>query len=154
MNLVEKLFKLFKEETEGEDLFSEEWFARVGEEDLYALIATMRATETIPYTLVNALESVLTHDSMGNEEERIQKVKNLLKALASGNIRNSRRLSIAPTGSISMLVDTSSGIEPNFAWSWTRRIMKTDGSGHELRQFCHKLLDEEQQEELQQTKKQ
>lgn len=150
-HLVEKLFKLFKEETEGEDLFSEEWFARVGEEDLYALIATMRATETIPYTLVNALESVLTHDSMGNEEERIQKVKNLLKALASGNIRNSRRLSIAPTGSISMLVDTSSGIEPNFAWSWTRRIMKTDGSGHELRQFCHKLLDEEQQEELQQT---
>ena len=46
-----------------------------------------------------------------------------------GKIRNSRRLSIAPTGSISMILDASSGIEPNFAWSWTRRIAKVDGTG-------------------------
>ncbi len=46
-----------------------------------------------------------------------------------------------------MLLDASSGIEPNFAWSWNRRIMKTDGSGFEDRDFWHKLLTPEQRAE-------
>jgi ribonucleoside-diphosphate reductase alpha chain len=66
-------------------------------------------------------------------------------------MRNSRRLSIAPTGSISMIMDTSSGIEPNFAWSWNRHISKVDGSGTEMREFWHKLLSEQQRLEYKET---
>jgi len=71
----------------------------------------------------------------------------VIEQLKAGNLRNSRRLSIAPTGSISMILDTSSGIEPNFAWSWNRRITKTDGTGFENREYWHKLLTQEQREE-------
>ncbi|MBQ3646094.1 MAG: ribonucleoside-diphosphate reductase, partial [Synergistaceae bacterium] len=39
------------------------------------------------------------------------------------------------------------GIEPNFAWSWNRRIMKTDGSGFENREYWHRLLTPEQKSE-------
>ena len=34
--------------------------------------------------------------------------------------RNSCRLTVAPTGTISMIADTSSGIEPTFALAWTK----------------------------------
>jgi len=39
-----------------------------------------------------------------------------------GGIRNSFLMSIAPTGSISMLVDTSSGLEPVFALVYEKRV--------------------------------
>jgi len=47
-----------------------------------------------------------------------------------------------------MLIDTSAGIEPNFAWSWTRRIARADGDGQETREFCHRLLSDAQVAEL------
>jgi ribonucleoside-diphosphate reductase alpha chain len=47
-----------------------------------------------------------------------------------------------------MIMDTSSGIEPNFAWTWTRHFAKVDGSGTEPREFWHKLLPPEQREEI------
>ncbi len=75
----------------------------------------------------------------------------ILPDIFGGNMRNSRRLSIAPTGSISMILDASSGIEPNFAWSWNRRVMKADGSGFENRDFWHKLLTPEQRKEYRAT---
>ena len=101
-----------------------------------ALIRHMREAKIIPATLVNTLEG---YDF---DEGRF-----ILENIFAGNMRNSRRLSIAPTGSISMILDASSGIEPNFAWSWNRRIMKTDGSGYEDRDFWHKLLTDEQRKE-------
>ena len=52
-----------------------------------------------------------------------------------------------------MILDASSGIEPNFAWSWNRRIAKVDGSGTEDRDFWHKLLTAEQREEYRATGK-
>lgn len=97
-----------------------------------ALLREMKSAGKIPATLVNTLE-----------EFNFEDAKFILSNLFRGNMRNSRRLSIAPTGSISMLLDASSGIEPNFAWSWNRRIMKTDGSGFEDREFWHKLLTPE-----------
>ncbi|MBR1485924.1 MAG: adenosylcobalamin-dependent ribonucleoside-diphosphate reductase, partial [Synergistaceae bacterium] len=104
--------------------------------EYYDLLARMMLEEKIPTTLINTLKDY-------DFEEGIFVLENLF----AGNLRNSRRLSIAPTGSISMLLDTSSGIEPNFAWSWNRRIMKTDGSGFEDRDFWHKLLTPEQRAE-------
>ena len=40
--------------------------------------------------------------------------------------RNSHLLSIAPTGSISIIGEASSGIEPNFGWVQTRRTAEND----------------------------
>lgn len=101
-----------------------------------AMLREMMDRKVIPATLVNTLAGF----SFGE-------VREILPDIFAGNMRNSRRLSIAPTGSISMILDASSGIEPNFAWSWNRRIMKTDGSGFEDRDFWHKLLSEEQRKE-------
>ena len=105
-----------------------------------ALLRAMKDDGKIPVTLVNTLEEFDFEDA-----------KFILSNLFRGNMRNSRRLSIAPTGSISMLLDASSGIEPNFAWSWNRRIMKTDGSGFEDREFWHKLLTPELRSEYRST---
>ena len=97
----------------------------------------MRDEKLIPNTLLNTLE-----EFKNNEE-----LEFILNNLYAGNLRNSRRLSIAPTGSISMILDASSGIEPNFAWSWSRKISKSDGSGFEDRDFWHKLIKDSQREE-------
>jgi|LSQX01.1.fsa_nt_gb ribonucleoside-diphosphate reductase alpha chain len=145
--LVEELFSRFAEE-QGEKLFPESWYGRLDRDGLRSLLEKMRSSSTIPYTLSNALEGFTTAQGLGSESERLDLAGNVLLAFAKGKVRNSRRLSVAPTGSISMLIDTSAGIEPNFAWSWTRRIAKADGEGQETREFCHKLLSPAQVEEL------
>ncbi len=108
--------------------------------EYHAMLKLMRTEGKIPVTLLNTLEDC------SFDEARF-----VLPNLFTGNMRNSRRLSIAPTGSISMLLDTSSGIEPNFAWSWNRRIIKTDGSGFEDREFWHKLLTDDMRAEYRST---
>lgn len=100
------------------------------------MLQDMRDRKIVPATLVNTLEGF-----------DFDEAKEILPDIFAGNMRNSRRLSIAPTGSISMILDASSGIEPNFAWSWNRRVMKTDGSGFENRDFWHKLLTPAQRSE-------
>lgn len=49
-----------------------------------------------------------------------------------GGLRNSRRLSIAPTGTISLLLNTSSGIEPNFSYEWTRQVTLSPNEKRQL----------------------
>jgi ribonucleoside-diphosphate reductase alpha chain len=107
----------------------------------------MRQSATIPHTLVNTLAEFRKPGRGYSFEE----AKAALHSLVHGQMRNSRRISIAPTGSISMILDASSGIEPNFAWSWGRRIAKADDSGTEEREFWHKLLSEEQRAEYRNT---
>ena len=120
-NLVKQLF-------EGEGL-------PISEAEFVNVLQKMRSGKKIPITLINTLE-----------EFGWQSASLILENLFAGNMRNSRRLSIAPTGSISMILDTSSGIEPNFAWSWNRRVAKNDGSGFEEREYWHRLLTPEMRE--------
>ena len=96
----------------------------------------VKKLQSYPPTLQNVLD-------FAYDEKAIEFIKNLRE----GNLRNSRRLTIAPTGSISMLLDTSSSIEPNFAWAWNRRVTKNDGTGFEEREYWHRLLSAEQREE-------
>ncbi len=56
----------------------------------------------------------------------------LYNAIAAHGIRNSLLTSIAPTGTISVFADNvSSGIEPVFAFSYTRKVLQPDGSRRE-----------------------
>ena len=149
--LVKELFTKFRSEAEISGglfnegiLFSEEWFKSLSSEEYDRLIDKMRISDTIPYTLVNTLAAFQKNYSTYS----FASVKKMLRSLVRGDVRNSRRLSIAPTGSISMLLDSSSGIEPNFAWTWTRHIAKTDGTGTEQLEFWHKLFPKELREEF------
>ncbi len=62
---------------------------------------------------------------------------NIRQAIGSGGLRNSHLTAIAPTGTISLLADNvSSGIEPVFDFSYSRRVLRLDGSYAE-----HQLVD-------------
>lgn len=134
----------------GDQLFCDEALEKLTTQSYDHLVRTMTERGQIPYTLCRTLESlpiVLSHMGCDVNEE----LRRVVSALFEGRMRNSRRLSIAPTGSISMLFDASAGIEPNFAWNWSRKVMRTDGDGFETREYFHPLIDEEGKDELRNT---
>ena len=80
------------------------------------------AKEKGPFPLFNKRRFLESHN-----------VKKLPKELKDGikgfGIRNALLTSIAPTGTISLLADnTSSGLEPVFAFKYNRKVLQPDGS--------------------------
>jgi ribonucleoside-diphosphate reductase alpha chain len=149
-HLLKELLESFREEFGDGNFLTREWIENMDDDMFKALLKKMRMSETIPYTLVNTLENTY-HNGSFFESSPLELLKTILLSLEAGQLRNSRRLSIAPTGSISMLLDSSPGIEPNFAWSWSRKIVSSSGKGYETRDFFHKLVSEEQKEEYRET---
>ena len=72
----------------------------------------------------------------------IQMDEDVKKAVNKFGIRNALLTSIAPTGTISLYAgNVSSGIEPVFAYSYTRKVLQNDGShvGEEVVDYAVKL---------------
>ncbi len=64
-------------------------------------------------------------------------------AIAAQGIRNALLTSIAPTGTISLFADNvSSGLEPVFSFSYTRRVLMPDGSRkeEEVSDYAYRLF--------------
>lgn len=65
------------------------------------------------------------------------------EAIAEHGIRNALLTSIAPTGTISLLADNvSSGLEPVFSFTYTRRILQNDGTRkeEEVSDYAYRLF--------------
>lgn len=67
-------------------------------------------------------------------------IKEVMKEAKKGK-RNVAVLTIAPTGSISNIADTSSGLEPNFLLAYVRYMNKHDG-GKEALFYINKVLEQ------------
>ena len=50
----------------------------------------------------------------------------LIEAIKTNGIRNATHTTIAPTGTISMIADTSSGVEPQFSLVYVKSVMDTE----------------------------
>jgi ribonucleoside-diphosphate reductase alpha chain len=70
--------------------------------------------------------------------------KNIKAKIKKHGIRNSHLISIAPTGTISILANNiSSGIEPVFDFSYTRKVLELDGNykTYKLKNYAYALWE-------------
>lgn len=149
-HLVSRLMEEFRTKA-GLPPFSQGWLEGLDEKGFKEVIERMGRSDLIPFTLVNTLEGLLGATAV-HRGDGLALAKKVLASLISGRMRNSRRLSVAPTGSISMLFDSSPGIEPNFAWTWSRKVMSAKGDGgYETREYFHPLVPSNLKDELRET---
>ena len=111
----------------------------------------------IPYDSEKALEfgdlvSSNLKDAADEESSRLGKLKGNFPAFDKSplnnknggkwtHMRNAWRLSIAPTGTISMIADASSGIEPHFSLSYKKHNMSSQLKDTELYYINKDVLD-------------
>ncbi|SDJ33828.1 adenosylcobalamin-dependent ribonucleoside-diphosphate reductase [Lutimaribacter saemankumensis] len=98
----------------------EEWLKRIARAAYLASVELAREKGAFP--LFDA-EKYLASGTMQMMDEDVR------AAIAEHGIRNALLTSIAPTGTISLYAgNVSSGIEPVFAYSYTRKVLQKDGS--------------------------
>ncbi|MFV0334724.1 MAG: adenosylcobalamin-dependent ribonucleoside-diphosphate reductase [Tropicimonas sp.] len=102
---------------------TERWLHRIARAAYLASVDLAREKGVFP--LFEA-ESYLASGSLAHMDEDVR------AAIAAHGIRNALLTSIAPTGTISLFAgNVSSGIEPVFAYSYTRKVLQKDGSRSE-----------------------
>ena len=98
----------------------EDWLKRIARAAYLASVELAREKGAFP--LFDA-EKYLASGTMQMMDEDVR------AAIAEHGIRNALLTSIAPTGTISLYAgNVSSGIEPVFAYSYTRKVLQKDGS--------------------------
>ncbi|MEM9794180.1 MAG: adenosylcobalamin-dependent ribonucleoside-diphosphate reductase [Pseudomonadota bacterium] len=99
---------------------TERWLQRIAQAAYLA--SAQLAAEKGPFPLFDA-EKFLASETMQCMGETVR------AAVARDGIRNALLTSIAPTGTISLFAgNVSSGIEPVFAYSYSRKVLQKDGS--------------------------
>lgn len=88
-------------------------------EALYASVSIAKVKGSFPGYSPKVWDSEFIHNAF--TEKEINKLKE------TNCLRNSTLLSIAPTGSLSSMLNVSGGIEPWFAISYTRRTVSLNG---------------------------
>lgn len=109
-------------------------------DDAVKQMNTLLKCPEVPISLKSALQASY-EDSV--EEDGKMLFSLMINSIFNGKgLRNSRRLSIAPTGTIALLLNTSSSIEPNFAYEWTRTVTVGTNEKKELK-YYHKLFNDD-----------
>ncbi|GAD56853.1 LOW QUALITY PROTEIN: ribonucleotide reductase of class II [Limimaricola cinnabarinus LL-001] len=99
---------------------TEAWMKRIARASYLASVALAKEKGAFP--LFDAKKYLATGNMM-------QMDKDVRDAIAKHGIRNALLTSIAPTGTISLYAgNVSSGIEPVFAYAYTRKVLQKDGS--------------------------
>ena len=99
---------------------TEDWLKRIARAAYLASVEL--AKEKGPFPLFEA-EPYLASGTMMEMDEDVR------EAVREHGIRNALLTSIAPTGTISLYAgNVSSGIEPVFAYSYTRKVLQKDGT--------------------------
>ena len=99
---------------------TEDWMKRIARAAYLASVEL--AKEKGPFPLFEA-EPYLASGTMMEMDEDVR------EAVREHGIRNALLTSIAPTGTISLYAgNVSSGIEPVFAYSYTRKVLQPDGT--------------------------
>ena len=102
---------------------TEDWMRRVARAAYLASVDIAREKGAFP--LFDA-EEYLSSGAMATMDDDVR------EAIAAHGIRNALLTSVAPTGTISLYAgNVSSGIEPIFATSYTRKVLQNDGSRSE-----------------------
>ncbi|OAN77019.1 ribonucleoside-diphosphate reductase, adenosylcobalamin-dependent [Sulfitobacter sp. EhC04] len=99
---------------------TEEWMKQIARAAYLASVDL--AKEKGPFPLFDA-EAYLASGTMQMMDEDVR------EAIRTHGIRNALLTSVAPTGTISLYAgNVSSGIEPVFAYAYTRKVLQKDGS--------------------------
>jgi len=99
---------------------TEDWMHLIAREAYLASVEL--AKEKGPFPLFDA-EAYLASGSLVHMDDDVR------EAIRAHGIRNALLTSIAPTGTISLYAgNVSSGIEPVFAYAYTRKVLQRDGS--------------------------
>lgn len=112
-------------------------YTKITKDDLISLYNNMIYNKDIPESFKNALKGMYQHN-----KNNLDIFNYFFLKMIKFGLRNSRRLSIAPTGSLSMILNTSPGIEPNFAYSWDRLVSVSANEKTKLT-YYHKLYNKD-----------